>query len=504
MLNAVKHLAVKHLALSYLPFLTFLTAALFLAGCQAGTNPAQPTHLAGTFSPVVQTQEVLTAAGTNTITASASPVPPIPSALVGTSEFDLDQSPVVAGEQITALEPLALDPVVTARLIVLGDWSPGDWSPDSAFLPVYTFTADQVAELDLAPEGPLAYPPVRLRFLEASSGQVCEYPRPAQVGADSLAWLPDGAVAVREASGWWSGLPCSGDFQPVADPYSLAPYFSDPGLSPDGRYRASRFFDVREGIVYNETTLTAVDSGEALQTIAWQQEQRLGDWAEAGPGGRWLDSRYFLIPKTSDQGPLLVEANQRIIPVLSEFFGESFTPCTPQACRLYRADAVVDSAEALHLLLQTSDIESGLNSLRLYHGENGGVETLPLAYPWVQPFSSQGEWFMLDQDGNYQSLWFRPLDPLGEAPRLFMEGAREFSWAPQGGAIAGRASQENQVFLVSFPQGELLAAWTTPGYQYASLATWSPQGEALAVLGYAYGGEQDSALFVLNMPAQGN
>ena len=501
MLNAVKHLTVKRL---FCP--AFVAAALLLAGCQAGTSPAQPTHLAGTSSPVVQTlasqiQAGETAIGTNTITANASRVPPnpIPSAMVGTPEFDLDQSPVVAGEQLTALEQRALDPVVTAPLIFLGDWS-----PDSAFLPVYTFTADQVAELDLAPEGPLAYPPVRLRFLEASSGQVCDYPRLALVGAEALAWLPDGAVAVREASGWWSGLPCSADFQPVVDPHSLAPYFSDPGLSPDGRYRASRFFDVREGIVYNETTLTGVDSGEALQTIAWQQEERLGDWAEAGPGGRWLDSRYFLIPKTSDQGPLLVEANQRIIPVLSEFFGESFTPCTPQACRLYRADAVVDSAEALHLLLQTSDIESGLNSLRLYHGENGGVETLPLAYPWVQPFSSQGEWFMLDQDGNYQSLWFRPLDPLGEAPRLFMEGAREFSWAPQGGAIAVRASQENQVFLVSFPQGEPLAAWTTPGYQYASLATWSPQGEALAVLGYAYGGEQDSALFVLNMPAQGN
>jgi len=228
-------------------------------------------------------------------------------------------------QALSALEPLSLDPVVTAPLIFLGDWSPG-----GAFLPVYTFTADQVAELDLAPEGPLAYPPVGLRVLEASSGQVCDYPRLALVGAEALAWLPDGAVAVREASGWWSGLPCSADFQPVADPHSLAPYFSDPGLSPDGRYRASRFFDVREGIVYNETTLTGVDSGEALQTIAWQQEERLGDWAEAGPGGRWLDSRYFLIPKTSDQGPLLVEANQRIIPVLSEFFGESFTPCTPR------------------------------------------------------------------------------------------------------------------------------------------------------------------------------
>jgi len=490
-------------AAKILSFSSYL-AALLLAGCQALTSPAQPNQPAVPASPADQTQAVQapavqTPAVQISITPVASPVPftPLPSPAVESPTVELDQSPLVDPQTLSALKPLSMDPVVTAPLIFLGDWSPG-----GAFLPVYTFTAQQVSELNLAPEGPLAYPPVALRFLEASSGQICDYPRPALVGAESLAWLPDGAVAVREESGWWSGLPCSGDFQPVADPQSLAPYFTDPGLSPDGRYRASRFFDVRDGIIYNETTLTAVDSGEALQTIAWRQEERLGDWAEAGPGGRWLDSRYFLIPKTSDQGPLLVEANQRIIPVLSEFFGESFALCTPQACRLYRADAVVDPAGALHLLLQTSDIETGANSLRLYHGENGGVETLPLAYPWVQPFSPAGDWLMLDQDGDYQSLWFRALDPPGDALRLFIEGAREFSWAPQGGAIAARGSQENQVFLVSFPQGEPVAAWTTPGYPYGSLATWSPQGEALAVLGYA-SGNQDSALFLMNMPVQG-
>jgi hypothetical protein len=377
----------------------------------------------------------------------------------------------------------------------------GDWSPDGALLPVYTFTAEQVAGLNLVPEGPLDYPPVSLHFVEAGSDRVCDYPRPAQVGADALAWLPDEEVAVHEADGWWSGRPC-GDFQPVADPQSLAAYLTDPGLSPDGRYRASRFFDIREGVVYNETTLTDVSSGEAVQTIVWQQEERLGDWAEAGPGGVWLDSRYFLIPETFDQGPLLVEANQRIIPVVSEFFGEEFAPCSPEACHIYRADARVDSGGELHLLLQTSDIESGANSLRLYHAESGEVETLPLAYPWVQPFSPHDDWLMLDQDGNYQSLWFRSLDPAGDEPNLFVDGVREFSWAPQGGAIVVRGPQENRMSLVSFPQGELLQSWITLDYLYDSLATWSPEGEHLAVLGYL-SGVQESGVFILDMPANG-
>ena len=462
-----------------------LATASLLAGCQAAEVSPQLTQPVTASPAVFRTAPVETPAA-----AVSSPVPWTPSPLAPA----LDLPPIVDAQKLAALEPLSLDPVLTAPLIFLGDWS-----PDGATLPVYTFTQEQLAGLNLIPEGPVTYPPVALHFVESGSGRVCDYPRPALVGAEALAWLPDGSVAVREEDGWRSGPPCEDDFQPVADPQSLTPYFPDPGFSPDGRYHASRFFDIQAGIVNNETTLTAVDSGQAVQTVAWQQEERLGDWAEAGPGGRWLDDHYFLIPQTFDQGPLLVQAGQRVIPILPEFFGESYNPCTPEACRIYRAEGAVDPVTGLHLLLQTSDIETGTNSLRLYHAESGEVETLPLAYPWVQPFSPSGSWLMLDQDGNYQSLWFRSFDPTGDPPRRFMDGVREFSWAPLGEAIVVRGPQENQVRLVSFPQGQGLATWITPDYQYSSLATWSPRGERLAVLGYATGG-QDSALFLLNMP----
>jgi len=66
----------------------------------------------------------------------------------------------------------------------------GDWSPDGATLPVYTFTQEQLAGLNLIPEGPVTYPPVALHFVESGSGRVCDYPRPALVGAEALAWLP--------------------------------------------------------------------------------------------------------------------------------------------------------------------------------------------------------------------------------------------------------------------------------------------------------------------------
>ena len=490
-------------------FVSFSAATMLLAGCQAAEIPLHPTQPIAASTPVLRTAPVETPAATDGSLIPWTPTPsvplaPAPSSTVETAVSALDLPPIVDPQHLALLEPLPLDPMITAPLIFLGDWSPGDESPGDespgAYLPVYTFTHEQLAGLNLIPEGPVTYPPVALHFVEAGSGRVCDYPRQALVGQDALAWLPDGSVAVREEGGWWSGLPCTADFQPVADPQSLTPFFPDPGLSPDGRYRANRFFDIQAGIVNNETTLTAVDSGEAVQTIAWQQEERLGDWAEAGPGGRWLDERYFLIPQTSDQGPLLVQAGQDVIPILSEFFAEPFAPCTPEACRIYRAEAVVDPSSGLHLLLQTSDINTRANSLHLYHAESGEVETLPLAYPWVRPFSPLGDWLMLDQDGNYQSLWFRSNDPPGNLPRRFMDGAREYSWMPLGGAIVVRGPQENQVSLVSFPQGKQLAAWTIPGYPYGSLATWSPQGDALAVLGYAYGG-QDSALFLLNMPA---
>lgn len=487
----------KHLAAKYLSSAKLLLIIILLAGCRAAESSPPPAQLASPSMPVDSTLPPGI--------ASSIPLTPIPSTPVldlteSAPPLSLNLPPVVDPQQLTALEPLPLDPIITAPLIFLGDWSPGDESP-GIYLPVYTFTQEQLAGLNLIPEGPLTYPPVALHFVDPASGQVCHYPRPALVGQDSLAWLPDGSVAVREEGGWWSGLPCTSDFQPVADSQSLTPFFSDPGLSPDGQFRASRFFDIQAGIVDNETTLTDVESGEAVQAIAWQQEERLGDWAEAGPGGRWLDDRYFLIPQTFDQGPLLVQAGQRVIPILPEYFSEPFNPCTPEACRIYRAEAAVDPASGLHILLQTSDIDTGVNSLRLYHAESGEVETLPLAYPWVQPISPSGDWLMLDQDGNYQSLWFRSLDPSGDPPRLFMEGVREFSWAPQGGAITVRGPQDNQVRLISFPQGQQLAAWTTPGYPFSSLATWSPLGESLAVLGYGTGG-QDSALFVLNVPPQ--
>lgn len=472
MLNEVKHLSSA----------VFLATGLFLAGCQAAETLSPPTQ------PVPQ---ILTPG-----IASPFPLTPTPSSTLETSPLDLP--PVVDPQQLATLEPLVVDAVITAPLILLGDWSPGDWSP-GAYLPVYTFTPEQLAGLNLLPEGPVTYPPVALHFVDPATGKVCDYPRPALVGQDSLAWLPGGRLAVREEGGWWSGTPCAGEFEPVADPQSLAGFFPDPGLSPDGRYRLSRFFDVQAGVVYNETTLTEVPSGEALQTVAWQQEERLSDWAEAGPGGRWLDNDYFLIPQTSDQGPLLVHAGQGVIPILSEFFGEAFAPCTPEACLVYRAEGVVDPASGLHILLQTSNTITGDNSLRLYHAESGEVESLPLVYPWVQPFSPAGGWLVLDQDGNYQSLWFRSLDPPGEPPRRFMQGMREFSWAPQGEAIAVRGLQESQIYLFSFPQGKPLAAWKTPDSLYSSLATWSPQGEALALLGYASAG-QDSALFLLNVP----
>ncbi len=103
------------------------------------------------------------------ITPVASPVPftPLPSSAVKSLAVELDQTPVVDPRRFLRSSRSPLNRCVTAPLIILGDWS-----PDGAFLPVYTFTAQQVSELNLAPEGPLAYPPVALRFLEASSGQV--------------------------------------------------------------------------------------------------------------------------------------------------------------------------------------------------------------------------------------------------------------------------------------------------------------------------------------------
>lgn len=472
---------------------------LLLGGCGPGGAPATavsspvdlpsatPLQPTATTVPVVFPSPSLP--GATAVTASA----PAPTLLPTSTAFATDLPPVVGAQELDALPPVALQLAAAAPLIILGEWSPG-----GVYLPLYTFTQDQVEALNLIPEGPVAYPPVTLHFLEAASGRICDYPRPVLVGQGSLAWLPQGQVVVQEESGWMHGRPCEEAFQSVAGAQSLAGYFPDPGLSPDGAWVASRFFDIREGIVYNELTFTDTATDEALQTVQYQEEERIGSWAEAGPGGAWLDNEAFLIPETFDQGPLLVLSGQRVVQVLPELFGEEFQPCTPQACRLYQAYGATGPAGARHILLSTQDMSSGARSLRLYHAEDEKVETLNLAAAWPQAFSPSGNWLLLDQDGNYRSLWFRPVDPPGSPVQLFVDDLRGLAWSPEDGRIAVTGPGEDQVRLLTFPQGELVGAWSTPGYPYTSLASWSPQGDFLAVYGYGHG-EQESALFLLDL-----
>jgi len=110
----------------------------------------------------------------------------------------------------------------------------------------------------------------------------------------------------------------------------------------------------------------------------------------------------------------------------------------------------------------------------------------------VHPFSTQGDWLVLDQDGNYQKPVVSRLDPPGVRCASSWMGRGEFTWKPQGEAIAVRGPGR-QVILVSFPQGGQ-SRLDDPGIRVWLVVHLVAAGSVLALLGYAYGG-QDSACF---------
>jgi hypothetical protein len=157
-----------------------------------------------------------------------------------------------------------------------------------------------------------------------------------------------------------------------------------------------------------------------------------------------------------------------------------------------------------HLLLQW---ESGLSRLPLllYHSELDQVEELPFYH--AQPFalaipggfygfSPDGQWVLLGEPApeGGAGYWLRPVDPVGTLAARFGQALGTFQdLSPQ----AHQAVFYNQRFLqiVSFPAGELLSKWETPGY-YLNGVSWSPDGTRLAAWGQNLESGTDGLFFL--------
>lgn len=375
------------------------------------------------------------------------------------------------------MEPLHIEPLVSAPWILFAGWSPnGEWF---AF---HTFTAEQEEELNLIPEGPVSYPPTSLHFYQVPSGQSCVYPRPVNVGNGSPTWLPDGKVLLHVSGTWFQGMPCKDDFSKVRDPAFIQAHLPDPGLSPQGTYRAERVYECRNDLVHNSLAITREATGEQVNLIRWLDEALIGSCWDQSLGGYWVNDDLFLIPQTLDQGPLLVEAGQGTTQIVTELFGRQITPCNEESCRLYHAFAIQsEGSQDSHYLLAAGDRYWQSREYLLYHPENGEIERLPFPEIWWPGHSPDGNWLLMDdRPGEHHTLWIRRVDPPEKPFRLFIPGVHSLVWSPSGQKIA--ITGWNRIISVfSFPQGTALGSWDMDKYDLEPV--WSPDEKNIVLIG---------------------
>ena len=262
-------------------------------------------------------------------------------------------------------------------------------------------------------------PPGTLNFLAPATSQTCAYPlKPDPY--PGLAWQADGQVLVFAGGSARVGTPCQDDFREATSEETGR---ADGSLSPDGRYRAqTETVETSAGIEHLVTTITDVVTGDGMNWVEWQIQQRIGF---LGLGGEWLPDGSFLIYETDDRGPLLVPVGKEPIPVgLGLVRGEGAAPAGTTWRALVKPVAGTDS---YHAVLYAVGTESAFPPVRLYHSETGQAEELPFQYIWNTPFSPDGRSLFL----RFQSEsgpQYREVDPAGRSfpagPRPVLAGLR--------------------------------------------------------------------------------
>jgi hypothetical protein len=349
-----------------------------------------------------------------------------------------------------------------------------------------------------------SYPAGTLNFVNVETGETCARPEIKSQDDGTMHWAEDGAALVFVADdGWFTGRPCQDEPFTALAGYSPADSPApDPALSPDGLHRAATTLQSDEdGVLTFETSLAASDEAQPLQQVTWQIDQRLGDY---GLGGEWISPSQFLIYETLNQGPLILDVQGDIVPVLTELFELSDIPSIlgqeGYSSRGVASPAV--KAGGFHLLLTGVGLESNFPQVMLYHAESGLVETLPYHHVWWAPFSDDGSWLLMDErpdvDGyETSSIWIRRVQDVGGQWLNLARGADYVLWADDQAEMA--FNDDELVTWQTFPGVELIGRWET-GQFWARPVAWSPDGRYLAAEGNVPG-MWEYGLFVLERPA---
>jgi hypothetical protein len=391
------------------------------------------------------------------------------------------------------------------------------WSANGDWLAYWESSQEDVAS-QIEP-----WPPASLSFYNPHTAEICPHPHLSSREALYLGeWTAAGEAVVKIGEEFYAVPPCGGrpyqrlpDFQLIAG--SQSPRGSpapDPALSPGGEYRAVTTLQENQGGVLSfatRLTLTSPESSGSCPHIsgAWQIDERLGDYT-AFLGGEWISPSQFLIHETLDQGPLILDAaGCRVAPVLAELFAQQQIPSMlgAEGYNLHAAAIPARHAGDYHLLLYGVGQEGNIPPARLYHAENGEVETLPYRYPYSAGilYGADGKaWLLMDSRPTVDSyethaVYFRQPDDSGAGWRLLGDQVGGILWnstVSQAAIISGAGLE-----WLEFPSLEQRGSWITRPY-VAYPAAFSPSGCWLAAVG-SRPGEAESGLFVLpGCPAQ--
>lgn len=365
---------------------------------------------------------------------------------------------------------------------------------------------------EIDPQATYSGPPSVLHFFQPGTGVDCPYPELITGDNTTGTWLPDGRYLVAAGGEYAFIRPCEAKTSLSAGEYAaLLPPATDPGLSADGRYRASTTqVSNQDGILQLETTVSDAASGREMINVPWSRFDALG---ELGLGGEWISPTAFLITQTLERGPVLIEVEPttQIVEVAPELFG---------------AEAVVNAdagnytglvaygaphptlAGEYHLLLSGTGMEAAFPNVRLYHSESGTVETLSYTHLGGNGFVPNSAWLLLvstDSSSGYEqrSYFSRRVDPDGSPASLLAEDPAAMTWLQQADEVADNRValgwNDGRVQVRAFPGGEVLLETDTSPYSAVYL-NWSPDGQLLAVSGYQPGAGPAMALQVLAVP----
>jgi hypothetical protein len=246
-----------------------------------------------------------------------------------------------------------------------------------------------------------------------------------------------------------------------------------------------------------ETSFMAHDGDQPLQAVTWQIDQRLGDYDLMG---EWIGPGSFLIYETLAEGPLILDVNAGVIPVLGALFGLSEAPSIlgEEGYSLRALSALGAEPGAYHLVLSGIGDEGSFPPVRVYHSESELVETLPYRHPWWTPFSPDGGWLLMDErpvvDG-YEShaLWARPVDEVDGAWQPLAAGVDALLWSDDGTEMV--FGDDSRITWQGFPGATPIGQWDS-GPFWAHPVAWAPDGRHLAAVG-SVPGEWRSGLFIL-------